>query len=66
MSGRSQDEMREHILHPHFGKGYMPSKVSFYVWEAWHGRVITVDNLKRRDIQMQQGGRVDRTLANSL
>ena len=30
----------------------MPSKVGFFVWEAWWGKVMTLDQLKRRGFSL--------------
>jgi mannosylglycoprotein endo-beta-mannosidase len=29
-----------------------PSRISFFVWEAMHGRILTIDNLRRRGVYM--------------
>ena len=30
----------------------IPTKVSFFAWEAWWGKVLTMDRLKKRDIYL--------------
>ena len=31
---------------------YLPSKVSFFAWEAWRGKVLTMKQLKKRGFQL--------------
>ena len=31
---------------------YVPSKVGFFAWEAWWGKVLTMDQLKKRGFHL--------------
>lgn len=40
---------------PALWESFIPSKVSFFAWEAWHEKILTMDNLKRRGHTLVSG-----------
>lgn len=35
-----------------FGERYIPPRVSFSVWEAWWGKILTLDNLRKKGFHL--------------
>lgn len=37
---------------PRLWESFIPIKFNFCAWEAWHGKMLTMDNLKKRGLHI--------------
>lgn len=35
---------------PNLWKSFVPTKASFFAWEAWHGKILTVEKIQKEGL----------------